>query len=132
MDTFRFANPDMLYLLLLVPVLIIFFILGMRRRKLARERFGNTEMVRRLIPDYSGRRPIVKFIFCTLALIFAILTISRPQFGSKIEEVKREGVEVIIALDVSNSMLAEDIAPTGSKGQNRQFHSLLISSVMIK
>jgi Ca-activated chloride channel homolog len=112
MDTFRFANPDMLYLLLLVPVLIIFLLLSIKRRNLARERFGNTDMVKRLSPDYSGRRPIVKFVICTIAFVAAILTIARPQFGSKLEEVKREGVEVIIALDVSNSMLAEDIAPT--------------------
>ncbi len=112
MDTFRFAQPDMLYLLLLVPVLIIIWILGNRRRRLARERFGDAALVRRLSPDYSPARMAAKFLIRLLAFVFAVLTVARPQFGSRLEEVKREGVEVIIALDVSNSMLATDISPS--------------------
>ncbi len=112
MSTFRFAQPDMLYLLLLVPVLIIIWILGNRRRRIARERFSESALLARLSPDYSPGRMIMKFFVRLTAFIFAVLLISRPQFGSKLEEVKREGVEVIIALDVSNSMLAEDIAPS--------------------
>jgi len=112
METFRFAQPDMLYLLLLVPVLVVIWIIGNRRRKAARERFAEPEMVKRLSPDYSSGRMSVKFLVRLLAFIFAVLTIARPQFGSRLEEVKREGVEVIIALDVSNSMLATDIKPS--------------------
>ena len=112
MSTFRFAQPDMLYLLLLVPVLIIIWIIGNRRRRLAREKFSDRAMLARLSPDYSTGRMIMKFFIRLIAFIFAVLLIARPQFGSKLEEVKREGVEVIIALDVSNSMLAEDIAPS--------------------
>jgi Ca-activated chloride channel homolog len=112
METFRFANPGILYMLLLVPVLVVFLILTLRRRRMARERFSSAEMMKRLLPDFSSRRTIVKFIFCTLALTAGILTAARPQFGSRLQEVKREGVEVIIALDVSNSMLAQDIAPS--------------------
>jgi len=112
MDTFRFAQPDMLYLLLLVPVLIIIWITGNRRRRIARERFGEPDLVKRLSPDYSPGRMSVKFFLRLLALVFAVLTVARPQFGSRLEQVKREGVEVIIALDVSNSMLAEDITPS--------------------
>lgn len=112
MDTFRFANPDILYLLLLVPVLILVWAAGNRRRRLARERFGDPELVRRLSPDYSPARMTVKFLIRLMAFILALLTVARPQFGSKLEEVKREGVEVIIALDVSNSMLATDINPS--------------------
>lgn len=112
MDTFRFAQPDMLYLLLLVPVLILVWIIGNRRRRLARERFCDAELLRRLSPDYSPSRMTVKFVLRVLALIMAVLTVARPQFGSRLEEVKREGVEVVIALDVSNSMLAADISPS--------------------
>ncbi|MCU0458191.1 MAG: VWA domain-containing protein [Bacteroidales bacterium] len=112
METFRFAQPDMLYLLLLVPVLIVIWIFGNRRRRLARERFGDDTLLRRLSPDYSPGRMAVKFVIRMLAFIMAVLVTARPQFGSRLEEVKREGVEVIIALDVSNSMLAADIAPT--------------------
>lgn len=112
MDTFRFAQPDMLYLLLLVPVLTVIWIIGNRRRRLARERFGDARLLERLSPDYSPARMAIKFFIRMLALIMAVLTVARPQFGSKLEEVKREGVEVVIALDVSNSMLAADIAPS--------------------
>jgi len=112
MSTFRFAQPDMLYLLLLVPVLVIIWILGNRRRRIAREKFSDNNLMARLSPDYSPGRMILKFFIRLTAFICAVLLISRPQFGSKLEEVKREGVEVIIALDVSNSMLAEDIAPS--------------------
>jgi len=112
MDTFRFAQPDMLYLLLLVPLFILIWIMGNRRRRIARERFGEPELVKRLLPDFSYGRMAAKFIIRLLAFIFAVLTVARPQFGSRLEQVKREGVEVIIALDVSNSMLATDIAPS--------------------
>ncbi|HUW92201.1 MAG TPA: VWA domain-containing protein [Bacteroidales bacterium] len=112
MNTFRFAQPDMLYLLLLVPVLIIVWIIGNRRRRKARELFSDRDLLNRLSPDYSIGRMILKFFIRLTAFIFAALLIARPQFGSKLEEVKREGVEVIIALDVSNSMLAEDISPS--------------------
>lgn len=111
MQLFRFANPDFLYLLLLLPVLVILFIIGGIRRKKAMRRLGNVETIRTLIPEMSVARPVVKFILQLLVLLAAIIVLSRPQFGSKIEDVKKEGVEVIIALDVSNSMLAEDIQP---------------------
>lgn len=112
MDTFRFAQPDMLYLLLLVPAFIFIWIMGNRRRRIARERFGEPDLVKRLLPDYSPGRMAAKFFIRMLAFVFGVLTVARPQFGSKLEEVKREGVEVIIALDVSNSMLAADITPS--------------------
>ncbi|HPA69946.1 MAG TPA: BatA domain-containing protein, partial [Bacteroidales bacterium] len=112
METFRFAHPDMLYLLLLVPVLIIIWAIGNRKRRLARERFSDASMLERLSPDYSPARMAVKFIIRLLAFIMAVLTVARPQFGSRLEEAKREGVEVVIALDVSNSMLATDIIPS--------------------
>ena len=112
MSTFRFAQPEMLYMLLLVPVLIIIWIIGNRRRRLARDKFSDRALLKRLSPDYSPGRMILKFFVRLASFIFAVILIARPQFGSKLEEVKREGVEVIIALDVSNSMLSEDISPS--------------------
>lgn len=111
MQLFRFGNPDFLYLLLLLPVLISLFVLNQIRKKKALRRLGNIRLVGTLIPELSGSRNVVKFILQILVLIFCILMLARPQFGSKIQDVKKEGVEVIIALDVSNSMLAEDIQP---------------------
>jgi len=111
MQLFRFANPDLLYLLLLLPVLIIFWILNEVRRKKALKRFGDPGLVRKLMPELSGTRPWLKFILQLVAVTSAIIILARPQFGSKLEEVKKQGVEVIIALDVINSMLAGDIQP---------------------
>lgn len=111
MQLFRFGNPDLLYLLLLLPVLVIFFIINESRKKRALRKLGNSRLAGSLIPEMSRTRPVLKFILQLMALSALIIALARPQFGSKLEDVKKEGVEVIIALDVSNSMLAEDIQP---------------------
>ncbi len=111
MQLFRFANPEYLYLLLIVPVFIILWVINDFRKKRAIQKLGNKELVLKLMPEMSAIRPLVKFILQLIAVLAGIIILARPQFGSKIEEVKRQGVEVIIALDVSNSMLAEDIQP---------------------
>ena len=112
MQLFRFAYPDFLYLLLLVPVIFLLWLIIGFRRKNALKRLGNEEIVKKLMPEASGVRPVVKIIIQSLAVVFITILLARPQYGSKVEEVKRKGVEVIIALDVSNSMLAEDIQPS--------------------
>ena len=111
MQLFRFANPDYLYLLLLLPVVILLYIINEIRRKRAFKRLGDEKLIGNLVPELSKIRPVIKFMLQLIAFFSAIIMISRPQFGSKLEDVKKEGVEVIIALDVSNSMLAEDIQP---------------------
>ena len=111
MQLFRFANPDYLYLLLLLPVMVILFVINEFRKRRLLKRLGNEALVGRLLPEMSRIRPLIKYLFLLTAVSAAIIMLARPQFGSKIEEVKKEGVEVIIALDVSNSMLAEDIQP---------------------
>jgi Ca-activated chloride channel family protein len=111
MQLFRFANPEYLYLLLLLPVMIALFIINEFRRRNSLKKLGETTLINRLIPEISGIRPVFKFLLQLLALSAAVIMLARPQFGSRIEEVKKQGVEVIIALDVSNSMLAEDIQP---------------------
>jgi Ca-activated chloride channel family protein len=111
MQLFRFANPDFLYLLLLLPVLVVLWILNEVRRKKALRRLGESELIGKLLPELSSSRPWIKFVLQFVAITSAILILARPQFGSRLEEVKKQGVEVIIALDVSNSMLAQDIQP---------------------
>ncbi len=111
MQLFRFANPDFLYLLLLLPVIVILWILNEVRKKRALKRLGESELVIKLVPELSEIRPVLKFFLQLFAVSAVILILARPQFGSKLEEVKKQGVEVIIALDVSNSMLAQDIQP---------------------
>lgn len=111
MNLFRFANPDYFYLLLLLPVVLALFIVNRFRIRKNIRKIGDKKLVGDLLPDYSASRPVFKFIIITLVMIFGIIMLARPQFGSKIEDVKREGVEVIIALDISNSMLAQDFQP---------------------
>jgi Ca-activated chloride channel family protein len=111
MQLFRFGNPHLLYLLLLLPVLALLYILNSVRKKRALRKLGNINVVGTLIPEISGSRPLIKFILQLIAYVACVIVLARPQFGSRIEDVKKEGVEVIIALDVSNSMLAEDIQP---------------------
>ena len=111
MQLFRFAHPDFLYLLLLLPAILLLFIINNIRKKNALKRLGDINLVRRLVPEMSRLRPLIKIALQLVAVTAGIIMLARPQFGSKIEDVKKQGVEVIIALDVSNSMLAEDIQP---------------------
>ena len=108
---FRFGNPEYLYLLLLIPVLGLLFGLAQHNKKKALARFGDLSVIEQLMPFVSKSKPVLKFIFLTIAIVSIIFALSDPQFGSKLEKVKRKGAEIIIALDVSNSMLAEDIKP---------------------
>ena len=108
---FRFGTPEYLWLLLLVPVLIAVYWLYARARKRRLERFGNPETVRQLMPEASPRRVRNKFILVLIAIALICTALARPQFGSKLKEVTRRGVEILIAVDVSNSMLAEDFEP---------------------
>ena len=108
---FRFGNSEFLYGLIIIPVLIVIFLIVMYWRKRALRKFGDTGLISHLMPYVSSFRPVLKFILLILALTSVVFALADPQFGSKLEKVKREGVEIIIALDVSNSMLAEDIEP---------------------
>lgn len=111
MQLFRFASPDLLYLLLLLPAMIILWIINESGKRRRIRRLGDSELVKKLMPELSRTRPNLKFLIQLLAVTSAIILLARPQFGSRLEEVKKQGVEVIIALDVSNSMLAGDIQP---------------------
>ncbi len=108
---FRFANTYMFYLLALIPVLVLLFIAMRARKKKLLERFGNPELLAGLAPEASRRRVRNKFILLLCALALLILAGARPQFGSKLKEVEREGIEMMLAVDVSNSMLAQDFEP---------------------
>jgi len=108
---FRFGNPHYLYALIIIPALIVLFIFFRNKRKMAIREFGNPELLASLMPGTSNSRPVLKFAILMLALAFLITGIARPQFGAKLQKIKRKGIELIIALDVSNSMLAEDIQP---------------------
>ena len=109
---FRFEEPAYLYLLFLVPLLVLFYLYSNYRRRKAIRRFGDPELMQQLMPAVSKYRPDVKFSLLVFAIALFSVLLARPQFGSKLETVKRKGVEVMIALDISNSMMAQDIQPT--------------------
>lgn len=108
---FRFAHTELLYGIILIPILFGLFLIYRRKRKRSLRKFGNPAILEQLMPEVSNARAVWKFFLFILALTTVILGIAGPQFGSKLREIKREGVEIVIALDVSNSMLAEDIQP---------------------
>lgn len=106
-----FKNTYYLWGLLLLLLFTFLFLLLRRWKKKAYERFGQSSVVERLMPERSDTGQWLKFIVLMLALAIIILVIARPQTGSKLEKTKHKGVELMILLDVSNSMLAEDIKP---------------------
>ena len=108
---FRFANAEYLYLLILIPLLVaVLGVASLRRRHLLR-RFGNLEIIKTLIPDFSQARLRLKVAIYLVALSLLIVAAARPQLGSKLREEKAKGVEMMLVVDVSNSMLAEDFEP---------------------
>ena len=109
---FRFANPNALYLYILLVVIVGIYFVASRRRKRELDRYGSSELLAALMPEVSPIRPALKFWLTFVALCLMVLVLARPQFGSKMETIKRQGVETVIALDISNSMLAEDVAPS--------------------
>lgn len=108
---FRFANQDILWLLTVVPVLIFAFAWYTKRKRRQLAEFGDPELMETLMPNASRIRPIVKFSIVMVALTLLIFAAARPQFGQSERTEKRQGIEAIVALDISNSMLAEDVAP---------------------
>lgn len=108
---FRFARPEFLYLLALIPVLIGFFYYALIIKSKRLKSLGNKVLLRQMMPEASHFRPRVKFYLLLTGLILSIFMMAGPQFGSKLEKQKRKGVEVVIAIDVSNSMLSQDLKP---------------------
>ena len=109
---FRFENPAFLYLLIIIPVFILIRLLEIRKRKLKLKKIGDIELLKQLMPDVSSSRRTLKFWLMIAALALLIIMLARPQMGTKISQEKRRGIEVIISLDISNSMRAEDVVPS--------------------
>lgn len=109
---FRFGDPDFLYLMLLVPVTAIFLAWAYRQKERVLARFGNPELLKKLSKASSPRRHLTRGILMMGVVLLVALALARPQFGTRVETVKREGQDIIVAMDVSLSMLAEDIRPS--------------------
>lgn len=108
----RFEYPEYLWLLVIIPMMALISLVMWRRQKKRYRRLGDRELLHMIMPGISRYRPSVKFwlMMCALALI--VLLLARPQMGTKISHEKRNGIEIIIAMDISNSMKAEDVVPS--------------------
>ena len=125
---FRFEHPNYLYLYFLLPVLLLLFLYAVYVKKRNLKRFGDRRIIDVLMPDASLKKQYLKFGLLFAALALFILVIAGPQFGSKLETVKKQGIEVVICLDVSNSMLSTDISPS-RLDRSKQMLSRLIDDL---
>lgn len=109
---FKFEDPQYLWLLWAVPLLALIRYYGLWHRRKKFKRLGDKQLIQSLMPNASSVRPTVKFWLIEAAVALMVVMIARPQMGSKISNDKRNGIETIIAIDISNSMLARDVAPS--------------------
>lgn len=122
---FRFANPEYLNSLYLIPLLVLlFWYLGRNRKKLL-QNFADRELHNTLFPADSNPKRWTKFIVILIAIVCLIFAAANPQVGTKMQEVKQTGIDVFILLDVSNSMLAEDIKPNRIDKAKYQISNLI-------
>ena len=106
-----FANPRYLWLLLLIPFFFLGLALWMRARRRELRKFGEEDLVNALMPSWSKSKRWVRAVLYSLAFFFFVIGLSRPQIGAKLSEHKAKGAEIMVVLDVSNSMLARDYTP---------------------
>lgn len=117
-----------LYLLFLLPILLVLFLYNQYWKRKKQREFGDLDMVKKLSPEKSVFKPILKLILMLLALSALILGLVNPKIGTKMETVKREGIDIVFAMDVSKSMLAEDVAPSRLE-KSKQIVSQIINQL---
>ncbi|WP_296633985.1 VWA domain-containing protein [Polaribacter sp.] len=108
---YRLEEPIYFYALAIIPVMIVIYLLVLWWKKRTQRKFSNPELLQKIAPNSSVFKSNLKLIMFVLGISFLIISLVNPKMGSKLKTVKREGVDVVFALDVSKSMLAEDIAP---------------------
>jgi Ca-activated chloride channel family protein len=107
----KWGDPHLVVLFLLIPFLILFFRARWRARLAALEKFGNLELVEKLSDSVDRGKQVGKMTLLVVGMVFLILALLRPQFGQKTRPMQRQGQDIIFALDISKSMLAEDFSP---------------------
>ncbi len=125
MSGFRFESPYLLWLLLVPVLLAVLFVWSRWSSRRALGRYGNPELLRPLTEGVSETKLRIRFLLAVLAMGCLVIAAARPQFGSKLKTVKKEGVEAMVCLDISNSMLAQDIAPSRLEKAKRMLSKLL-------
>lgn len=122
---YRFEHTQFLWFLVIIPLTILVAIIHRSWRKKALRNLGDQRLVELLLPNYAPKMKTVKVVLLCFALLFLVVGLANLQFGSKLEEVKSKGVDIMIALDISNSMLAEDIAPSRLEFAKREIDHLV-------
>jgi Ca-activated chloride channel family protein len=108
---YKIEEPIYFYLLTIIPAMTVTFLLVLWWKKRTQRKFSNGALLEKLAPNASTFKTTIKLIFLLLGIAFLIISLTNPKMGTKLKTIKREGVDVVFALDVSKSMLAEDIAP---------------------
>ena len=121
----RLEHPEYLWLLAGIPILVMSFMWAVSRRKKQLEKIGSHQLIQQLIPKRSSSRKTLRFIIIIMAMACLIVGRANPQVGTKQETVKRKGVDIVIALDLSASMQAEDIKPNRIERSKQFIYSLL-------
>lgn len=125
---YELDEPKYLYFLGIVPVLVLLYLINLWWQRKKQREFGNTELVKRLTPERSVFKPALKLAFVLLGLSGIIIALVNPKIGTKTETVKREGIDIVFAIDVSKSMLAEDVAPSRLE-KSKQIVSQIINEL---
>lgn len=117
-----------LYLLFILPILVVLFLINLYWKRKKQREFGDLELLKRLSPERSVFKPVLKLVVMLLALAALIIGLVNPKIGTKVETVKREGIDIVFAMDVSKSMLAEDVAPSRLE-KSKQIVSQIINQL---
>ena len=125
---YELEEKGYLYLLFVVPLLALLFLYVQYWKRKKQAAFGDLDLVKKLSPEKSLFKPTLKFVLVVLGLTFLILALVNPKMGTKMEKVKRQGIDIVFAIDVSKSMLAEDIAPNRLE-KSKQIVSQLINQL---
>lgn len=126
---FRLQNPEYLWLLLAIPLVVGIFLWYWSRRRKALEKFADRELIERLAPGMNRRLPWTKFLLVLLSIPLLSFAMTNPQWAAERQEVKRRGIDIVIGLDISNSMLAEDVQPSRME-RSRYFASALVDELV--
>jgi Ca-activated chloride channel family protein len=121
----RFAHPEYIYLLGILPALVVVYLFSARARRKALQRFGEIHILERLAESASKRKKLLKLAILLFALAFIIVALANPQIGTRMQEVKQEGVDIFVTLDVSLSMKAEDIKPNRLEKAKLEIRNLI-------
>ena len=108
---FELESPKYFYLLVLIPLVAVIFLFNLYWKRKQQAAFADMELFQKLSPEQSVFKPVLKLVIVLLAILCVVIALVNPKMGTKMETVKRQGIDIVFAIDISKSMLAEDIAP---------------------